>query len=491
MSQPGQEKNTKQDNDAVNLSETQNGLQGANGQELMNELECLRVEKNKISQLLSDEKLLRQNQEIILIKTNRELADKVSKLEKASEEAHASRRAALNLMEDAIAAKEALRVNEERMRRQKEAFQAAVNGAPLRESLYIIASLVIEETGGDARTAFYMADAEGKHLHPVLGAGNMQESYLREIDNFVIGEDSFACGLAVPTGLPILTTDVLEDPLWKPWTHIAKKYNYRGCWSFPIKTYDNKAVGTFAIYFSEAREAKPTDLALADVVTQTAAVIISSDMDTQKRIHAEEALRESEHKYRTKLEQDVYNRTAELSASKELLQATMDASMDMIQVFEAVRNQEGEIIDFKYLLINHEAEKWMPDVIGKNLLEQQPGVIEAGIFDTFKQVVETGTANQSERRYVHEQFNGWFHQSAVKLGDGVATTTTNTTVRKQAEQDLRQSKELLQLIIDAPNIGIVVYKTVRNEAGEIIDFLHDYVNRASIDMLGEDLPANC
>lgn len=158
-------------------------------------------------------------------------------------------------------------------------------------------------------------------------------------------------------------------------------------------------------------------------------------------ILSKEALRISEEKYRTKLEQEVRDRTAQLAESKGLLQATMDASMDMIQVFEAVRNEEGDIVDFKYVLLNHEAEKWMPGALGKSLLQQQPGVVEEGIFDAFKKVVETGIPDQSERHYVHEQFNGWFLQSAVKLGDGVATTTTDITARKEAEIEVLRLKE--------------------------------------------------
>ncbi len=47
-----------------------------------------------------------------------------------------------------------LRENETRMRKQKEAFQSAIDGATLIESLDIIAEMVVEETKGDAHVAF-------------------------------------------------------------------------------------------------------------------------------------------------------------------------------------------------------------------------------------------------------------------------------------------------------------------------------------------------
>ncbi|HEU4594250.1 MAG TPA: chemotaxis protein CheB [Pyrinomonadaceae bacterium] len=191
-------------------------------------------------------------------------------------------------------AERALRVHEERMRGLKEAFQAAANGAALEDSLSRVARIVADETTGEARTAFYIADPEGARLYPVWGAGSMSESYLRQADGFLIGEDALACGLAIPTGSPVLTPDVFKEPRWKNWLHMAEEHDFRGCWSFPIKTSENKAVGTFAMYFREPREATPQDLTLADVVTQAAAIIISKHVESRERARAEERLRESE-----------------------------------------------------------------------------------------------------------------------------------------------------------------------------------------------------
>src|SRR3712207_8466587 len=64
---------------------------------------------------------------------------------------------------------------------------------------------------------------------------------------------------------------------------------------------------------------------------------------------SEEALRESEEKYRLRLEGEVRERTAELNRTKESLQATLDSSLYIVQAFEAVRDEKGKIVDFKWL----------------------------------------------------------------------------------------------------------------------------------------------
>ncbi|MCK8495191.1 hypothetical protein M0L20_25185 [Spirosoma sp. RP8] len=175
----------------------------------------------------------------------------------------------------------------------------------------------------------------------------------------------------------------------------------------------------------------------------------------------------------------------DLQATQQLLRATLDASTDMIQVFEAVRNGHGEIIDFTWILNNHAAQVIYGDVVGKSLLERQPGVMEEGIFAAFKQVMETGEPQHYEKHYVHEQFDGWFHQSAVKLNDGVVTTTTDITTRKQAQEQLQQSQTFLQSVIDSPLDVIQVFNAVRDEAGQILDFVWVMNNQKAVAQNGQ------
>ncbi|MCP1547980.1 PAS domain S-box-containing protein [Methylorubrum zatmanii] len=218
--------------------------------------------------------------------------------------------------------------------------------------------------------------------------------------------------------------------------------------------------------------------------------ILVTLLESTARVLADRALRESEAGFRAELERQVQERTAELQASRDLFKATMDSSMDMIQVFKAVRDSAGEIVDFRWLLNNHTSESRYGEVSGQSLLERNPGVVQEGIFDTFKRVTETGQPATAERRYAHEQFDGWFFQCVVQLGDGVAITTKEISAWKAAQEEvlrlrdaiaqaaLRESEDRFRTL--ASLIPVLLWRS--DESGQ-----HNSLNEAWLAYTGQTL----
>ena len=171
---------------------------------------------------------------------------------------------------------------------QKEALQAAVNGEALDVSLGALVRTAIEQLGGDTRAAFYLVKPDGANLDYVVGESEIHADF---VDGLKIGSGSLACGLAVHTGRPVISRDVRTEPLWKPWLWLADKYDFRGCWSFPVHSSAGRVVGTFALYLRKPRDATSRDHALANMMTQTANIIIN-------RNEAVAALRDSEQRFR-------------------------------------------------------------------------------------------------------------------------------------------------------------------------------------------------
>lgn len=322
-------------------------------------------------------------------------------------------------------AEAALRNGQRRMRAQTEALQATVNGASLEASLGIVSRMVVEETQGEARTAFYVADPDGTCLHPVRGAGTMPPAYLAQVDGFIIGEDSLACALAVPTGRPVLAADVRDDPLWAPWLHMAEAFDYRACWSFPIKTRDDKAVGTFAMYFRAPREPTARDLALAEVAARTAAVIIAGDTEARDRERAESALRASEERYR-------------------MLFESMDEAYAVVEV---MRDESGRWSDFLFLDANPAfmAHTGMPYPVGRTSTDLL-GTPNPRWAEIYGRVAETGVSVRTEE--AETTLGRVFDLNIFRLGGAgsrrVAVLFTNVTARKQTEAALLELNETLE-----------------------------------------------
>jgi len=147
-------------------------------------------------------------------------------------------------------------------------------GGSLAERLGALVRTAIERSNGDARAAFYIADDSRSALYHVTG---MPPAYAQCVDGFAISPESLACGLCASTGQAIVTRDVADEPRWQRWLWLAKEFDYRSCWSFPVKTPAGRVVGTFAMYFKDPREATRAELDLAAALTRVAAEIISPE----------------------------------------------------------------------------------------------------------------------------------------------------------------------------------------------------------------------
>jgi hypothetical protein len=152
--------------------------------------------------------------------------------------------------------------------------RASVTGdsARLAEALGLLVDTAVERSDGKARAAFYLANAEGTALHHIAG---MTPAYAACVDGFAIGTRSLACGLAAATRQPVITPDVMIDPSWAEWRWLATAFNYRGCWSYPVKHKNGSVLGTFAVYHPQPTDPKERDHEFVSTLTSAAAGFIA------------------------------------------------------------------------------------------------------------------------------------------------------------------------------------------------------------------------
>ena len=160
-----------------------------------------------------------------------------------------------------------------------------------------------------------------------------------------------------------------------------------------------------------------------------------------------------------KLQQQLKEQNYQLQQSQSLLASILNSSLDGVVAYSAVRNSEGNIVDFQWLLINPAAEKFygllLNEIVGKNLLAELSQFRNNGLFDLYVSVVETGETVDGEFSYEQERDTiVWLHIVAVKLNDGLAVTFRNITDRKRAEIALRDSEERFRAIFEQAAVGI-------------------------------------
>lgn len=146
------------------------------------------------------------------------------------------------------------------------------------------------------------------------------------------------------------------------------------------------------------------------------------DIDGEKR--AQEAVRESEARYRTLFEN----------------------MSNCVAIYRSVNNGE----DFVIVDFNRAAEKSekieRKDLLGRSVQEVFPGVREFGLFEVFQRVWKTGRAEHHPISwYKDERVEGWRENFVYKLPSGeIVALYTDETERKRWEQALSILNEELE-----------------------------------------------
>jgi diguanylate cyclase (GGDEF)-like protein len=141
--------------------------------------------------------------------------------------------------------------------------------------------------------------------------------------------------------------------------------------------------------------------------------------------------------------------------------AVSQSSNDSFMIFESVRNDAGEIVDFEFAYTNSHAGTLLSNtsdgLIGKSLCEEFPIYRSAGFFEKYKHVVETGERLDEE---FHIDAPGvkasWLHCQVTKLDDGVAITCANVSARKEFELKLEKLATFKKSIVASSPFATIV-----------------------------------
>ncbi|MEZ5997173.1 MAG: PAS domain S-box protein [Hyphomonas sp.] len=141
-----------------------------------------------------------------------------------------------------------------------------------------------------------------------------------------------------------------------------------------------------------------------------------------------------------------------LAASEARFRAIQQTTPDGFFVFRSVRDADGRIEDFQIEFANPVAARMFQratdELLGNTMRTMLPAIVEAGVFQIYVDVVETGAPWQGEYSYPGQNGDEWYRVAASKLEDGFAVFFADVTERKAGEERLRQSDEHLRSILD-------------------------------------------
>ena len=156
----------------------------------------------------------------------------------------------------------------------------------------------------------------------------------------------------------------------------------------------------------------------------------------------------------------------ELTSSR--LQATLNSMIDPLVVLEAVRDENGSIVDFLHVEANDAAgrhtHRSREELIGRRMSEIVPGQEESGLFDLYRHVIETGERwSVNAVPYADEMQGGdlrMFDMSGVKVGDAICVTFRDVTEREQAASTLAASEAQFRLLAENASDVVLEHRKV-------------------------------
>lgn len=126
------------------------------------------------------------------------------------------------------------------------------------------------------------------------------------------------------------------------------------------------------------------------------------------------------------------------------LDAVLGAMFDEVAIGESIRNDDGDIVDFRMLYLSPNtldgAGRPGSELLGRTLLEMYPRWGESGLLEHFVSVVETGVPFVDDRIAYEDvtldgtPIRGHWSLSISKLGDGYITAARDVTPLVAAEE---------------------------------------------------------
>jgi signal transduction histidine kinase/DNA-binding response OmpR family regulator len=234
-------------------------------------------------------------------------------------------------------------------------------GHDFEQCLAEVVDTAVAITGAD-KGNLQLLDAESGALRIAAHRG-FAEPFLKFFESVSLAEAS-VCGAALRSGVRVVVEDVTRSEIFagQPSLGVLLEADVRAVQSVPLVSSSGEVLGMISTHFRQPHRPAERELRLIDLLARQAA-------DYLERRRAEEALRESEHRFRTLFE-------------------SMDEGFCVIEV---IFDERQNPVDYRFLEINPVFEKQtgIKDAKGRLMREIAPEH-EQHWFDIYGRIALTG-----------------------------------------------------------------------------------------------------
>ena len=201
----------------------------------------------------------------------------------------------------------------------------------------------------------------------------------------------------------------------------------------------------------------------------------------------------------------IYKNKKRFRQSEAFLQSVLATTDNVVNYYEPILDDSGEIIDFQIVFANNCNRDYFglepKDIMGKTISEVFPFIMENGEFEDMQNCYRDKRKIISDREVFINNSKMWFETIVTPLADGVLEAARNSTIEEKAkEQELALKKRLekqnltlldnrafLANIFKSISHVVMNFKSIRDSQSNIIDFEILFVND-KINPLTGDVP---
>lgn len=157
-------------------------------------------------------------------------------------------------------------------RAYNEALQMLKANIESSKILNYLASSAETAAGSDSVVSIMLIDEGG--LLRNAASPKLPADYLKAIDGLKPDAKVGTCAAAAATGQVVFTPSFYADNKWAELRHLPTALGFVGAWSFPIKSGNEKVLGTFGTYFRNQRNPSDDEMKGTELLASIAAMVL-------------------------------------------------------------------------------------------------------------------------------------------------------------------------------------------------------------------------